>query len=100
MLDSLSLLPCPGLGTLTTMLLGTLTLPILSNIPVIRYEHPLQPFCKKVQQNSIPQCQNCSTATTQSTSHGQHQEWEGKQKGKSVNLATLSVYYWKMKSLV
>lgn len=54
MLGCPSLLPCPGLGTLTTMLLGTLTLPILSNIPVIRYEHPLQPFCKKVQQNSIP----------------------------------------------
>lgn len=54
MLGCPSLLPCPGLGTLTTKLLGTLTLPILSNIPVIRYEHPLQPFCKKVQQNSIP----------------------------------------------
>lgn len=30
----------------------------------------------------------------------QHQEWEGKHKGKSIILEMLSVYYWKMKSLV
>lgn len=30
----------------------------------------------------------------------QHQEWEGKPKGKSIILKMLSVYYWKMKSLI